>query len=171
MPMVKKTEFFRTLATICALAAVWGQPASANDDERKPFRAGADVASAGSGGEARSFQFSLGHGAGGLLFGGSLATGQTGALTRAVQADETHQLRLQAGYEFGQTTGFVTVGGLQAEASSGRRLGPLFGLGMRVSLNRMLQVTGELLHHEAGPRDGGNGRTGETLSVSAAFRF
>lgn len=169
--MVKKTVLFRTLAAACALAAADGKPASADDNTRKPFKPAGNTAPAAAAAEARSFQFALGQGAGGLLFGGSLATGQTGVLTRAIQAEETHQLRLQAGYEFGQATGFVTVGGLQAEAAGGRRLGPLFGLGMRVSLNRMLQVTGELLHHEAGPRDGDVARSGETLSVSAAFRF
>ncbi|MEX0305101.1 MAG: hypothetical protein AB3N24_22010 [Leisingera sp.] len=92
-------------------------------------------------------------------------------LTQSAQADEARHLRLLAGYDFGPATGYVTLGRLQARSSGDRREGALLGLGMRVSLNRVLQVTGELLHHEAGPKTGGAGPRGETLSVSAAFRF
>ncbi|WP_424977536.1 hypothetical protein [Leisingera sp. S232] len=124
-----------------------------------------------SGGAAQSFEIRYSHEADGLVVGGSLATGQNGPLTRAVQAEQTHELRLHAGYDFGPATGFVTVGRMQAEASQGRRHGALFGFGMQVSLNRALQLTGELLHYEVGPKDGSASPRGETLAVSAAFRF
>ncbi|KIC27430.1 membrane protein [Leisingera sp. ANG-M6] len=171
MPMVQKTKLCQTLAVVLASTAVQGHSAFAEEYGRLQSNTSLLAEHGTAGGEARTIEFGYGQGADGLIFGGSLSTGQTGPLTRALQAEETHQLRLQAGYDFGPATGFVTVGGLQAEASSGRRHGSLFGFGMRVSLNRALQLTGELLHHEAGPTDGSASPRGETLAVSAAFRF
>ncbi len=171
MPMVRMTKLCRTLAAALAVAALHGQFAWAEDRGRSASESSVPFRFSSSGGEGHSFAFRYGQGADGLILGGSVATRQTGPLTRTLQAEETHQLRLHAGYDFGPATGFVTVGGLQAEDSGRRRHGTLFGFGMRVSLNRALQLTGELLHHEAGPRDGSGSPRGETLAVSAAFRF
>ncbi|MEW2913613.1 hypothetical protein [Leisingera sp. JC11] len=171
MPMVKKTKLCQTLAAVLTVTVFHAQSGLAEESARSVSPGFLQAEQRSFGGEARTFAFGYGDGEGGFVFGGSLATGQNGPLTRAVQAEETHQLRLHAGYDFGPATGFVTLGGLQAEASGGRRRGPLFGFGMRVSLNRALQLTGEILHHEAGPKDGSASPRGETLAVSAAFRF
>lgn len=171
MPMVQKTTLCKSLAAGLAMAAMHGHAVFAGDHRGPLFNASFDAVLSNSPGEAHAIEFGYDQGTDRLILGGSLATGQTGLLTQAVQAEETHQLRLQAGYDFGPATGFVTLGGIQAEASSGRRHGSLFGFGMRVSLNRALQLTGELLHHEAGPKDGSASPRGDTLAVSAAFRF
>ncbi|WP_156927463.1 hypothetical protein [Leisingera methylohalidivorans] len=154
------------------MAALIAQTSAAEEwRTAQPGYSGEASAAAGTAGTARSFQFAFGRQLGGMFLSGTVMMEQSGLLTTAVQAEETHQLRLHAGYDFGPATGFVTLGGVQAETSSGSRQGPLFGLGMRFPLNRALQVTGELLHHEAGPRDGSASPRGETLSVRAAFRF
>ncbi|WP_264213590.1 hypothetical protein [Leisingera thetidis] len=171
MPLVRKTKLSLTFAAAFAVSIAQCQMAQAEDWGQPLTADAAEVWSGAFSGGTRSFQLAYGREFGGVFLGGSVAAGQTGLLTRAVQADETHQLRLQAGYEFGQAAGFVTFGGVQAEAAGGARQGPVIGLGMRVSLNRALQLTGELLHHEAGPKDGSASPRGETLSLSAAFRF
>ncbi|WP_323779315.1 hypothetical protein [Leisingera sp.] len=172
MPMIEKANCSRPLITIFAVAALIAQTSAAQEWRTvQPGQSGWAIAAAGGAGAGRSFQFAYGRQLGGMIVSGTVTMEQSGLLTTAVQAEETHQLRLHAGYDFGPATGFVTLGGVQAETSSGSRQGPLFGLGMRVPLTRTLQVTGELLHHEAGPRDGSASPHGETLSVSAAFRF
>ncbi|KIC37491.1 membrane protein [Leisingera sp. ANG-M7] len=171
MPMVRMTKLRRMFAAVIAIAALHGQSGLAEDSRQSAFDSPNPLTFSNPGGEGHSFAFGYSEGSDGLILGGSVATGQTGPLTRALQVEETHQLRLHAGYDFGPATGFVTVGGLQAEDSGRRRLGTLFGFGMRISLNRALQLTGELLHHEAGPRDGSGSPRGETLAVGAAFRF
>lgn len=173
MPMVKKARHRCSLAAVFAAAALIAQTSAAEEWRTMlPGPVGeASTESGGGGGAARSFQFAYGRQLGGMILSGSVTMEQSGLLTQAVQAEETRQLRLHAGYDFGPATGFVTLGGVQAETSSGSRQGPLISLGMRVSLNHALQVTGEFLHHEAGPRDGSASPRGETLSVTAAFRF
>ena len=168
MPMVRKTKSHPAAAAIFAAAALLGQAGQAEEISRtgfKPFH----LVQYGASDQEHSIEFSYGNS--GLVFGGSVATENSGHLTQAVQAEQTHQLRLHAGYEMGPATGFVTVGGLQAESSGERRYGTLFGFGMRVSLNQALQLTGELLHHEAGAGHGNTLRSGETLAIGAAFRF
>ncbi|MFW8636401.1 hypothetical protein [Cribrihabitans pelagius] len=108
---------------------------------------------------------------GSLVLGGMVALTQDGPLARALEAEETRQLRARAGYDFGPALGYVTLGRVQAATGGGRSSGPVLGLGMRVSLNRALQLTGELLHHQAGPASGPAAPRGETLSLGAAFRF
>ncbi|WP_254604208.1 hypothetical protein [Leisingera sp. ANG59] len=165
------TKLCQTFAAVFAIAALHGQSGLAEDRGRSASDGSGPFTYSIPGGEGRSFAFGYGQDSEGLILGGSVATGQTGPLARALQAEETHQLRLHAGYDFGPATGFVTVGGLRAENSGRSRHGTLFGFGMRVSLNRALQLTGELLHHEAGPRDGSGSPRGETLALGAAFRF
>ncbi|MBY6138319.1 hypothetical protein KUV26_02615 [Leisingera daeponensis] len=171
MPMVRKTKLCQAVAAALTFAAFPGTPVVAEDPVQPFITSVSHVSQNASGNEAQAFEFGYGLDSDGVIIGGRLATGQNGPLTRADLAEETHQLRLHAGYDFGPATGFVTVGGLQAEASSGRRHGSLFGFGMRVSLNRALQLTGEILHHEAGAKDGSVSLRGQTLAVSAAFRF
>lgn len=171
MPMVRKTALTHAFAAGLAAAVALGQPCSADGWARPLFSTPVPTASGAGSAETHSFQLAFIQEVGNLIFGGTVASGRSGLLTQAVQADETHQLRLHAGYDFGPATGVVTLGGLQAETSNGKRQGALFGLGMRVSLNRALQLRGELLHHEAGPKDGSGRPRGETLSLTAAFRF
>lgn len=106
-----------------------------------------------------------------LLLNGGILLDQSGALNRALQADETHQLRLNASYSVGETTGYLTLGGLQAVAGGNHWYGPVVGLGMRVSLNHGVQLSGEILRHDTPPNAVGGGGHAETLSVRAAFRF
>ncbi|WP_259965622.1 hypothetical protein [Leisingera aquaemixtae] len=175
MPMVRKTALSQAFAAGLTLALAAGQPGSAEEWARPLFsnqtRAVSGIGTGTGAAEPQAFQLAFIHEFGSLILGGTVSSNRSGILTRAVQAEETHQLRLHAGYDFGPATGVVTLGGVQAEGSGGRRQGTLFGLGMRVSLNRALQLRGEVLHHEAGPRDGSGRPRGETLSVSAAFRF
>ena len=171
MPMVRTTKQKPAIAAAIAVFALSTQSCAA-DGWKHPVLGGAvQSAVAAAGAEARSFQLAYGGEIGGVILGGAVGSERSSVLARAVQADEARHLRLLAGYDFGPATGYVTLGRLQARSSGSRREGALMGLGMQVSLNRALQLTGELLHHEAGPKTGGAGPRGETLSVSAAFRF
>jgi len=60
---------------------------------------------------------------------------------------------------------------VQHGGSSGLAPSQVFGLGLRVSVNRVLQMTGEFLHHDVDPAAAQAGKGGEILSVRAAFRF
>ncbi|KIC11393.1 hypothetical protein RA19_08645 [Leisingera sp. ANG-M1] len=170
MPTVRITT--KTLAACAILAAsTFAQLPALADGLGQPLISTSGPAVAAAETSNRTFQLAYGQEIGSLILGGSVAREHSGVLARAVQADEARHLRLLAGYDFGPATGFVSVGRLQARSSGRKTEGPLLGLGMRVSLNRALQLTGELLHHEAGTTGSGAREGGETLSVTAAFRF
>lgn len=171
MPMVRKTTLTHAFAAGLSVGLAFAQPSFAEGWARPLFSNRVQAASGAGSTEPQAFQLAFLQEFGSFILGGTVASRRSGLLTRAVRADETHQLRLHAGYDFGPATGVVTLGGLQAETATGKRNGALFGLGMRVSLNRALQLRGELLHHEAGPKDGSGRPRGETLSLTAAFRF
>lgn len=171
MPLVCKTRHCQAFAVFLAVTALYAQPA--RSDGWKLFdsvQAGQQPAAVW-GGALPAYHGDSSLGSGGLLLGGAAIPGRIGVQSLAAPAEQRRQLRLHAGYDFGPVTGFVTVGGVAEELSGGPRQAPVFGFGMRVSLNRALQLTGELLHHDAGPLAGGASPGGETLSVSAAFRF
>lgn len=86
-------------------------------------------------------------------------------------AGQVGALRVNAGYGFGAATGYVAIGSLRQQPGSDDSHTPVVGIGMRVSLNRALQLSGEILHHEGRSGHGASGSAGETLSLQAAFRF
>lgn len=115
--------------------------------------------------------FEIGSDTAGFSLNGGIVTEQIGALNRAMDVDATQQLRLSAVRSVGATTGYLTLGGLQAAANGEHWYSPVVGFGMRVSLNRGIQLSGEILHHETDVSTGGPNESGETLLVRAAFRF
>lgn len=84
---------------------------------------------------------------------------------------DERQFRVNAGYSVGATTGYLIFGGSMPQSEASISVHPVVGLGMRVSLNRALQLSGEIIHHDLSGNDRSDGATGETLSVQAAFRF
>ena len=171
MPKVRKTKNCLAIPAALAVAVLSAQSGSAEGWERPETGSGSPAAVISTDIGSRSFQLAYGREIGEMVFSGEVVRANSGGLTRAMDADETRHLRLLAGYDFGPATGLVSLGRLQARSSSGKRDGLLLGLGMRVSVNRALQLTGDLLHHEAEPVHDGSRQRGETLSVSPAFRF
>lgn len=161
MPEVRKARVLMPLAVaivaLPVLADQWGSRPAA----QQPSLTAAPA--------VQAFEFANADSS--LMLIGGIVLDQSGALNRALNADETHQLRLNAGYTVGETTGYLTLGGLQAVAGNSHWFGPVVGLGMRVSLNHGVQLSGEILHHETAPNAGGSQGRSETLSVRAAFRF
>lgn len=92
---------------------------------------------------------------------------QSGNAAQAALTGATPQLR--AGYDIGRTYGFLSFSPpdlLTTDPRADER--PAFGLGLRISVNRALQLTGEIQHLE----DDGSGRiSDDRVSLQAAFRF
>lgn len=159
-------EAWKTTAVMSVAVAVFALPVFAEQWSQVPSIPLADFA-VSPGAQA----FEIGSDASAFLLNGGIVTEQIGALNRALDVDETQQLRLSAVRTIGATTGYLTLGGLQAAADGEHWYSPVVGLGMRVSLNRGIQLSGEILHHETDVSTGGPNESGETLLVRAAFRF
>lgn len=106
-----------------------------------------------------------------LVLGGSYSRGGDLQHLGGAGSTATEQLRLRAGYDFGQSLGYISVGRQQPLGQGEQGQGDSLGLGLRVSLNRALQLTGEYLHHR--PSSGATGRLQSPgrISIGAAFRF
>lgn len=83
--------------------------------------------------------------------------------------DDSQMLQLRAGIDLGRTLGYVTFG--ERQQGSDQERNQVIGLGVRVSVNRILQMSGEFLHHAPGSSPNGATLGDETLSFRAAFRF
>ncbi len=159
MPKAEEKLRARTLVTAGALALAVSTPLSAEDSAQLTF---------------------LPEGAGGtgpVVFhgveGGYLTFAPHG-VAFSVQPEanpDERQFRVNAGYSVGATTGYLIFGGSMPQSEASISVHPVVGLGMRVSLNRALQLSGEIIHHDLSGNDRSDGATGETLSVQAAFRF
>lgn len=120
---------------------------------------------------AATLQAGFDHDYGELVIGGTVRQGGGLDITGLGGQSDSQQLHLRAGYDFGDALGYVTLGEVQHGASSGLAPSQVFGLGLRVSVNRVLQMTGEFLHHDVDSANALAGQDGDILSVRAAFRF
>lgn len=117
------------------------------------------------------FQIDANRDYGALVVGGSFS--QRGAANRVgiPMMSEADRVDLRAGYDFGRSLGYVILGSHEGTSRQGETDGETVGIGLRVSINRALQLTGEFLHHSFSEREAQDRQRVETISVRAAFRF
>jgi hypothetical protein len=108
---------------------------------------------------------------GDIVLGGSFRQGRGVRSGGLGLGDDVQRIDLRAGYDFGQSLGSLTVGEVGSGRGALEQSDQVYGFGLRISVNRILQMTGEVLHRE-GAQDGRDGvLRGDILSVEAAFRF
>ena len=106
-----------------------------------------------------------------LVLGGSYSRGSILQNPGFGDLAGSERLSLRAGYDFGQSLGYISVGrhlGLEGEGSDKT---DTLGIGVRVSLNRALQLTGEYLHHAPSVSGATHGQSPSRISIGAAFQF
>lgn len=106
---------------------------------------------------------------GNFTLGAGFARGEVPMHGELSGASNSEYLDLRAGLDFGNSLGYVTLG---RQETPGRDQGrDMVGLGLRVSLNRALQLTGEFLHYSPSSDAATDQASGTSLSIQAAFRF
>jgi outer membrane immunogenic protein len=118
-----------------------------------------------------SLEFSADRDYGRLVLGGSYSRGSGSLFSGLGGAAGTERVSLRAGYDFGQSLGYVSLGRQQALALRGEDATDTLGIGIRVSLNRALQLTGEYLHRAPSEPGAYQGQSPSRISIGAAFRF
>lgn len=133
--------------------------------------AGAGQVELGQSGAPTRLSLSTDRDYGTFTLGGEFSRGGTPLRADLPGGSDSEQVNLRAGYDFGQSLGFVTFGRQQDPGENGAGPRQILGLGMRVSLNRALQLTGEFLHYSPAHSGNDNGHSQNSLSIKAAFRF
>lgn len=118
---------------------------------------------------ATGFQAGFDRDYGDLVLGGSFQQGRVPDSFGPGLQDDSQMLQLRAGIDLGRTLGYVTFG--ERQQGSDQERNQVIGLGVRVSVNRILQMSGEILHHAPASSPNGAALGDETLSFRAAFRF
>jgi len=106
-----------------------------------------------------------------LVLGGEVEVERAQLQVGSVETQDMQRIKLRAGYDFGQTLGYVTVGGVRAESGQTQDLGAVFGVGLSYSLNQNLQLGGELLYQDIDGLNPGGLMRSNSLSLRASFRF
>ena len=106
-----------------------------------------------------------------LVLGGSYQQGRQPGVPGLDGQEDSQQLQLRAGYDFGRALGYLTVGERQHGTGAQEGRSQVYGIGLRVSVNRVLQMSGEILRHAPSAPVVGQGEDDDILSVRAAFRF
>ncbi len=117
-----------------------------------------------------TLSFSADRDYGRLVLGGSYSRGNAPAYPGLGRTVGEEQFSLRAGYDFGNSLGYVSLGRQQSQGQFVENESEVLGIGMRVSLNRALQLTGEYLHHRK-PAEAATGLSASRLTIGAAFRF
>lgn len=165
MPQVATTFHNRILTAMIGAAAVLAAPLAAEE-----WRLGAPLRAPEPAGAHPASPLPPAVGLRGLTVDSRVA-GAPAELQSGGRGEQGGALRLNAGYAFGSATGYIALGSQRQHSAAGAGSAPVIGFGMRVSLNRALQLSGEILHHEGDGSQGAGGGRGETLSLQAAFRF
>jgi hypothetical protein len=118
-----------------------------------------------------SLIFSADRDYGRLVVGGSYRRGKALPFPGIAASASGEQFSLRAGYDFGNSLGYVSLGRQQMPGGNGQAETEVLGVGVRVSLNRAIQLTGEYLHHTHAGSESASSFTVNQLSVGAAFRF
>ncbi|MFS4579822.1 outer membrane protein [Phaeobacter sp. C3_T13_0] len=111
------------------------------------------------------------HDFGRLVLGGEIEVDRSGRASVSPQEDHTHRVKLRAGYDMGQTLGYVTIGSARNETATDSDNGAVYGLGVSYSLNRALRLSGEYLHQDANDGAALQAPSRDILSIRASFRF
>lgn len=108
---------------------------------------------------------------GALVLGGSFSRGNSLHHMGLQGSSGSEQLNLRAGYDFGRSLGYITLGQTQDHGPDQTGQADTLGIGLRVSLNRALQLTGEFVHHSTSGSNSTAPQDTERFTVGAAFRF
>lgn len=108
---------------------------------------------------------------GAIVLGGSFSRGNSLHHLGLSGSADTEQVNLRAGYDFGRSLGYITLGQAQDQGANQTGQAETLGFGLRVSLNRALQLTGEFVHHSPSGSNTSEPRDTERLTVGAAFQF
>ncbi|UWS01809.1 outer membrane protein [Phaeobacter inhibens] len=158
--------------TAAALAAA---PGSAGD--WSGFFLGASMARAQAAQSARGSVSAPGlhlgydHDFGRVVLGGEVEVDRSGRVRSDLTEDQTRRIKLRAGYDMGETLGYVTVGSARNETATDSDNGAVYGLGLSYSLNRALRVSGEYLHQDASDGAAVQTPSRDILSIRASFQF
>jgi len=165
-------RFLRVAAASLVSAAVILTPPSVQAGDWGRFIIGGAQAPAGQqqgigATPGQSFHLEYDHDFGRLVIGGDLAVdGGPGSSAE----DTVPELRLRAGYDLGDTLGYVTVGTETQGESGEREERAVVGVGLTYSLNRALRLSGEYLHEtDRSARPDTTG--GDRISLTASFSF
>ncbi|OIQ45453.1 MAG: hypothetical protein BM558_03855 [Roseobacter sp. MedPE-SW] len=166
-----------TTALVLSLGALAATASSALSGDWKStyfFSAHSGALRATSGGAttpATRLAFSADRDYGLLVLGGSYLRGNMHPYPGFIGATGTEQMSLRAGYDFGDSLGYISLGRQQGLGANSHDVAETLGIGFRVSLNRALQLTGEYLHHTPSGGGAGPDLSPNTISIGAAFRF
>ena len=106
-----------------------------------------------------------------IVLGGSFSRGTSLHHLGLQSSSDVEQLNLRAGYDFGRSLGYITLGQAQDQGPNQTGQADILGIGLRVSLNRALQLTGEFVHHSTSGTSRTAPQDSERLTVGAAFQF
>lgn len=177
VPVVRKINKRIGLAATVLTVLASGTPATSGD--WSGFFLGASIAHHGADTNSVSGQYSgvpglhLGYDLdfGQLVLGGEVEIERAQFQAGSVEIQEMQRIKLRAGYDFGRTLGYVTLGGVRAETEQDHATGAVVGVGLTYSLNQNLQVGGELLYQDIDGLEAGGLRRSNSLSLRASFRF
>lgn len=127
--------------------------------------------SAGSDSRAPGLHFGYNRDYGRLVLGGELEVDRAEISLGATDTEEMRRIKLRAGYDFGDTLGYVTFGGVRAEAAQDHSDGSVIGFGISYSLDNALQLSGEFLHHSLNRNASNPESSSNALSLRASFQF
>jgi outer membrane immunogenic protein len=108
---------------------------------------------------------------GAIVLGGSFSRGSSLHHLGLSGSADTEQVNLRAGYDFGRSLGYITLGQAQDQGVNQTGQAETLGIGLRVSLNRALQLTGEFVHHSSSGSNSSEPQDTERLTIGAAFQF
>jgi outer membrane immunogenic protein len=108
---------------------------------------------------------------GAIVLGGSYSRGSSPHPFGLLGGADTEQVNLRAGYDFGRSLGYITLGQAQDQGANQTGQAETLGIGLRVSLNRALQLTGEFVHHSPSGSNSSEPQDTERLTIGAAFQF
>ncbi|MBY5932344.1 porin family protein [Tateyamaria omphalii] len=93
-------------------------------------------------------------------------------LNGAAEVDSVARLKLQAGYDFGRTLGYLTAGVAEVDTSLGSESGEFYGIGVAYQINDRYTVGAELLDHNFDDINGtGVDADATTLTVRGSINF
>lgn len=173
MPAVKPTAQMFAFGLVAACLSIGALPAVSGDWTSSYFvqapaapanRAVPDAPSAPS---LLNFSTDLDYGS--FTFGAGYARGPVHLHQGMTGHSDSEYLNLRAGIDFGQSLGYITLGRQMSPRHA--TTAQTAGLGLRVSLNRAIQLTGEFLHSIPSSDQTDGEDIHQSLSLRAAFRF
>ncbi|WP_242406972.1 MULTISPECIES: outer membrane protein [Phaeobacter] len=111
------------------------------------------------------------HDFGRVVLGGEVEVDRSGRVRSDLTEEQTRRIKLRAGYDMGETLGYVTIGSARNETATDSDNGAVYGLGLSYSLNRALRVSGEYLHQDASDGAAVRAPSRDILSIRASFQF